>query len=467
MIKSINELFGIDFDPKAFVASSNTVVTDRVTRNINQKIYDLKKCSQSVSERYPTVSPPKATDLSQIKAKFSKYSTTSDLSHDYFTDKEIRTMCYFANQIAKSTDEYQLLIFIIKKRWRQSYLNGLMFCLLYNWQTLEHDIVSSKFRSFIIDQLANYQGQRSHLLKMKSNMKYFMDGGALALGRFVVSNKKSVLEAPACIGLKQRELGYSYFSKIIQYYFRNQSSTNLSELEVALTQHSNAVTSKIVLSDKIIKADDDSKELQESLALKQLAIKLVGDPFVNANWNTVGVGHDYEAQVTQAHTIMKKWLIKSYLNVAFERLINDPDRKRFWLRYTDYIDDIKIVGNLQHKSIISSNPDLKEALTNCFCLLISNTISNTCSVAIRIKNHYFFEFSEMGNACYVYNDDRKMKMLSHGIRKVNDLKDTGMNVLVEQYSGYYHYNDCGRVLHSGNWQGRLRKWFQSKMNIYV
>ena len=375
-------------------------------------------------------------------------------------------MCYFANQIANSKEDYHILIYLIQKRWRQSYLNGLMFCLLYNWKSLEYDIVSSEFRSFIVNQLENYQGQRNHLCKMKQNIRFMKDGGSLALGQFLFSNQHSILDAPSVVGLKKRDFGYSYFSKAIQYYYKSKNSTNPSELEETLTLHSDNNTNKIVISDKIVKADRLPNQLPTTLAIKRIALKLIGDPFVRSNWNTIGIGQDYASQISMAHTLIKRWLIKSYLTIAFDKLIEDQERKCFWLKCADCIeiDDIKIVGSYQHRSIISSNLELKEALINCFHLQNSNL--DTCAVAIQIKGYYFFEFSMKGNACYVYDNDKKMKLIEKGIGKVDELKETGLPVLIE--SGYYYsFHDNGRVLHKGDWQGRFSEWFKNKLGIYV
>lgn len=465
--KSINELFGIDFRTEGFIASAKSVVTEQIVRNIKKLEVDIKLCSQEISERFPTVTPPNASDLSQIKKKFSLYKTDSQLSHEYFSDKEIRSMCYFANQIANSKEDYHILIYLIQKRWRQSYLNGLTFCLLYNWKSLEYDIVSSEFRSFIVNQLENYQGQRSHLCKMKQNIRFIKDGGSLALGQFVFSNQHSILDAASVVGLKKRDFGYSYFSKAIQYYYKSKNSTNPSELEETLTLHSDNNTNKIVISDKIVKADRLPNQLPATIAIKRIALKLIGDPFVRSNWNTIGIGQDYASQISMAHTIIKRWLIKSYLTIAFDKLIEDQERKSFWLKCADCIeiDDIKIVGSYQHRSIISSNLELKEALINCFYLQSSNL--DTCAVAIQIKGYYFFEFSMKGNACYVYDNDKKMKLIEKGIGKVDELKETGLPMLIESGYYYYSFHDNGRVFHMGDWQGRFSKWFKDKLGIYV
>lgn len=467
MAKSIYELFGIEFDTNGFVSSAKSVVTEHIARKVKQQEADIAKCSQEISERFPTVSPPSTSDLSQIKKKFTLYKNSNLHSHEFFTDKEIRSICYFTNQIANSKEDYHILIYLIQKRWRQSYLNGLIFCLLSNWSQFEYDIVTTEFKSFIINQLANYNGQRWHLCAMKSNIQFLKDGGSLVLGQFIFSNQHSILDAPSILGLKKRDFSYSYFSKAIQYYFKNKSRTNSNELEEALILHANTATTKIVISDKIIKANEFQNGSSSILSIKRIALKLIGDPFVKANWNTVGVTQEQAIQINTAYSILKKWMIKSFINLAFQYLINDPARKVFWLKYVDYIEDLKIVGNIQHLTTISSHPELKEALGNCFRLQASRSTSNTCAVAIQIQNHYFFEFSDVG-ACYVYADNSKMSMIEYGINKVDELKETGLNNLIVPISSYYsNYYDTGRFIHSGNWQSRLKRWFQIKLGIYV
>ena len=102
MGKSINELFGVDFNAKSFIALSNSVVSENLVQRVERKISVINERAKGISERYPTVAPPQATDISQINKKFAHYKSENNLSNDFFSDKEIRYMCYFANQIAKT-----------------------------------------------------------------------------------------------------------------------------------------------------------------------------------------------------------------------------------------------------------------------------------------------------------------------------------------------------------------------------
>ena len=124
MAKSINELFGIEFDTNGYIASAKFVVTEHIARKVKQQEADIAKCSKEISEKFPTVSPPTASDLSQIKKKFALYKSDSRVSLDFFNNKEIRSICYFANQIANNMEDYHILIYLIQKHWRQSYLIG-------------------------------------------------------------------------------------------------------------------------------------------------------------------------------------------------------------------------------------------------------------------------------------------------------------------------------------------------------
>ena len=125
MVKNINELFGIEFDTNGFIASAKFVVTDHIARKVKQQEADIIKCSKEISERFPTVSPPNTSDLPQIKKKFALYKSDSHLSLDLFTDKEIRFMCYFANQIANGTEDYHILIYLAANGILSYFLYGL------------------------------------------------------------------------------------------------------------------------------------------------------------------------------------------------------------------------------------------------------------------------------------------------------------------------------------------------------
>lgn len=467
MSNEFHNLFGLDFDAEKFAASASGVVTERDVREVNKRVGEVETCVKEIVDRFPTVSAPSQEDLEQIKRKFNAYKQgPHPMGNEVFDNKAIRKMCYFANQFASTFVDYKVLQELIELRWKPSYLNGLVFCLMYNWKSFENDIDSKLFRKFIIQQLEDYQGNRRHLHVLKGNAGFLRDGGPIKLAMAIVNKRQKIKIAPSLLGLKENELSFSYFSKAICYFYKNTTTVE-NEIREVLNLHSNVETSKIVLADKIIRQGEKGN-LAVKNVLKRLAVRFIGDPFVTSRWNTIGMDMEDAENVKKAHSIIKKWLIEDYIELAFEKLMTEvPDRKRFWMKFVNYIDDVKIVGSPYHWNIISHDEELREALQNCFRRFGARTSTRNCSVAIKIKQYTFVEFSGIG-CCYAYNDDSIIKKIeAGGVWDESDLKDTTMDYFVRQGEYGLIMNPKGKARHGDNWEYRFGEWFWRYLKIDV
>lgn len=466
MSNEFHNLFGLDFDAEKFAASASGVVTERDVREVNKRVGEVETCVKEIVDRFPTVSAPSQEDLEQIKRKFNAYKQgPHPMGNEVLDNKAIRKMCYFANQFASTFVDYKVLQELIELRWKPSYLNGLVFCLMYNWKSFENDIDSKLFRKFIIQQLEDYQGNRRHLHVLKGNAGFLRDGGPIKLAMAIVNKRQKIKIAPSLLGLKENELSFSYFSKAICYFYKNTTTVE-NEIREVLNLHSNVETSKIVLADKIIRQGEKGN-LAVKNVLKRLAVNFIGDPFVASRWNTIGMDGEDAENVKKAHSIIKKWLIEDYINLAFEKLIDDPNRKRFWMKLVNDIGDVKIVGSFQHKRIINGDTDLRDALQNCFKLLKARTATTNCAVAIQIKNYTFVEFSEVG-CCYAYDSDEIIRKIEdEGIENLSSLKDTTMDYFVRQGEYGLIMNPKGKARHGDNWEYRFGEWFWRYLKIDV
>lgn len=466
MPNELRNLFDLDFDAERFAASASGVVAERDVRVVNKRVGEVETSVKNIVDSFPTVSAPSQEDLEQIRRKFNAYKQgPHPMGNEIFDNIAIRKMCYFANQFASTFVDYKVLQELIELRWKPSFLNGLVFCLMYNWKSFENDIDSKLFRKFIIRQLEEYQGNRRHLCALKCNVDYLNDGGPIKLASTIVSRQQKIQMAPSILGLKESELTYSYFSKAICYFYKNTTTVE-DEIREVLNLHSNVETSKIVLADKIIRQGEKG-DLTVKNVLKRLAVKFIGDPFVAARWNTIGMNEEDADNVKKAHSIIKKWLIADYIDLAFEKLIDDPYRKRFWMKLVNYIDDVKIVGSPYHWNIISHEEELREALQNCFRRFGARTSTRNCSVAIKIKQYTFVEFSGIG-CCYAYDDDSIIKKIEDGqVWDESDLKDTTMDYFVSQGLYGLNMNPNGKARHGENWEYRFGEWFWRYLKIDV
>ena len=110
---------------------------------------------------------------------------------------------------------------------------------------------------------------------------------------------------------------------------------------------------------------------------------------------------------------------------------------------------------------MSADSRLLQLLQGKFILCTNNTKSDTSAIIMQIRGKVYIEFSEKGNALYVYQEQNipVEKLFSRTtIQGINTLKQTYMNQLVEiEARGEYH-NEYGRMVHIGEWERRLSNY---------
>ena len=463
-MSNLKALFGIDFSTDLFIESAEMVLPSHLKRAINYKIEGINEITEKFNNQKPYVPKPFGLDI--IKKKISEYRNTSDLFPTLsFTTTELKKACYFIDQILETEADNELFISILDENWSDKYLKGLIYFLFYRWDIIEYKSDYSLIKDFILLKVESYQGNKTMFLKLKENLEYIKDGGSVKLGLYLKSQNKPLYEATDILGLKKKYFTSVYFSKVIQVFYNKRNEID-EQIEKTLTLHANTETSKVVLSSIIVRIEHQRNDSAVAYA-KSLALKLVGDPSVKSNWSSVGYDEETSAKINRAHGILNRWVIQMYIDVVFDKMIVDPDRKRFWAKYINHITYFKVVGSPLNERILSSNDSLKDSMKYYFKCTTNEYRKKTCALVLRIRERYFIEFSDLGSL-YVYNPDSWIvSKLHNSIAKIEDLKDVGRGNLVESINYGYYYNDEGRMVHRGEWQQRLTSWINRKLGIYV
>lgn len=463
-MSNLKALFGIDFSTDLFIESAEMVLPSHLKRAINYKIEGINEITEKFNNQKPYVPKPFGLDI--IKKKISEYRNTSDLFPTLsFTTTELKKACYFIDQILETEADNELFISILDENWSDKYLKGLIYFLFYRWDIIEYKSDYSLIKDFILLKVESYQGNKTMFLKLKENLEYIKDGGSVKLGLYLKSQNKPLYEATDILGLKKKYFTSAYFSKVIQVFYNKRNEID-EQIEKTLTLHANTETSKVVLSSIIVRIEHQRNDSAVAYA-KSLALKLVGDPSVKSNWSSVGYDEETSAKIDRAHGILNRWVIQMYIDVVFDKMIVDPDRKRFWAKYVNYITYFKVVGSPLNERILSSNDSLRDSMKYYFKCTTNEYRKKTCALVLRIRERYFIEFSDLGSL-YVYNPDNWIvSKLHNSIAKIEDLKDVGRGNLVEPINYGYYYNDEGRMVHRGEWQQRLTSWINRKLGIYV
>jgi hypothetical protein len=257
-----------------------------------------------------------------------------------------------------------------------------------------------------------------------------------------------------------------YFHDVIRTFYYGITEIP-KDLEAVLTRHGDLETKKIILSDLIIKAKSNSQLLSQKKSLQYLALNLIGHPSNPGLWVSAGKDSKIDEKIKTAKKIINQWLIETFVDEIFSHFINDPRRRKFWLRYAkaEVIEDVKVVGCRSIGAKIASIDSLRESIEYNYIQTRKN--ENLCAFVMQIKGFCLVEFSDINNALYIYHDDSKIQDLERLVKlkrytSVIDLKNTSLTL-----SKCPNANGDCRFGHFDGWETQLDWWFRSYRGIYV
>lgn len=176
----------------------------------------------------------------------------------------------------------------------------------------------------------------------------------------------------------------------------------LSDLMHLLSKY--PVHRNAILSSLLTRYHKSKYRLTTHNVLKHAALEIWGSPQLKTSKNTwlVNVSPDVVNMVL-------RWFAKDDLEHFFKLLKTeygvDQRRLNFWIDYVDQISFTKIV--LGRDALWNNSTDFKDFRNENkgrLSELLSATANNNAFI-MQIKDYWFVEFSETGNACYVYEDD--------------------------------------------------------------
>lgn len=207
----------------------------------------------------------------------------------------------------------------------------------------------------------------------------------------------------------------------------------------------------VILSALLTRYHKSKYRLTTHNVLKHAALDIWGSPQLKTSKNTwlVNVSSDVVNMVL-------RWFAKDDLEHFFKLLKTeegvDQRRLNFWIDYVDQITFTKIV--LGRDALTNNSSDFRDFRSENkgrLSELLSATANNNAFI-MQLKNYWFVEFSETGNACYVYHEDSLP--FNSGERRL-DLK----------YELKISSNSKEKIFHSGDWETKA-EYILRKLNIY-
>lgn len=446
---NINDILGFHFNAEIFAKMGNQVIGNDLITEVENKISELHEVSNQIEAIGSGVD--KSIDIEDILRKINSRDHLPELSV-----KELRTLCYYLSEI-KSDDALIDTLLHLDEKWKNSFFLGLIDYVFQFWNPL-----SSKFcnvRDFLKDKLNGYDGTNPRYIFLRDNIKCLDDNGPVSLGAKLKINHKSILSCTEYLGFPEQKITYNYFSDVIYTYYKYKFTDNVpcDELAQVLNLHNNSLTDKSVLPLFITQNKGLAASRKE--ALENLSKLRIGDCENNAKWSLpVEIESERHEILKEAQNVIRFWTNEKYITIFFEKFVNEePQRKMFWLNYIKEINRIRIVGSKIIEQKMGEDQRLLQLLQGKF-ILATNTMSTVSAIIMQIRDKVYIEFSENGNALYVYDKEHlsSEKVFScKSIHTITDLKQTYLGMLIEIKPWGEYHNEYGRLFHKGDWQSRL------------
>lgn len=450
-------LLGISLDAIQSFSELAAVVTDTQTeRNINKNISRLK----SIEDRMLV---DKSIEVSQqsideVIEKVRRSSAKGQIDLENWTIRELRIISYYMMKLRSNKNDYDFALQLLDKGWKSLFFNGLVFYLLNSWHSLEEEYRETT-SLMIMKKLAEYTDNNKRYILFKNNANLLEANGPLRMEKLLVAKKIDLKKAPEILGFKPSALKQSYYSDVIVRYIIDKKKYNYDYIEEIIDLHNLDRTKKLIFA-HLVEVEDRQGDAISRAHLCKFINRKLGDVTLKTTWAPFPGATTEEAQrLRDVSKLVYTWFAQQIIEVFFEICVQDPERKKFWLRYVNNLSSFKIVGSVLTKKLLMQDSRINTMFYKHFITTNSHS-SQTSALVLFIKNKMIVEFSDTG-ALYVYNQThpqvKLITSINRSINSTNDLKIPSMDQLIE-IGDFNYYNEEGKMHHRGNWVPRLTNW---------
>lgn len=435
-----------------FHLQAERVIDNRLDLKINRDIQTLKK----IEERMLTNNPINIAqiDIDKVIKKVIINAKKNNEDMSICNLRELRILSYYLMKLRDDDNAYMYALLLLESNWRDLFFNGLSFYCLNTWNMIPQDqrILTCEL---LTKKLQAYNGSNKKYMEMKNYANLFDENGPRRLCELLSRKKQSVESAPSYFYNKLSTISQSYYSDVIIQFFDSNNIDDFSYIENIITLHKNERTTKLVLTNLILRVDKLGCDLDKTKLCK-FANKILGDITLETIWRFNGATDREVQKLEKAKHLVNYWFKKRIIETFFEVCVQDKERKEFWINYVEYVNSFKIVGSMITKRILQGDERISDSFSPYY-IETNSYNSTTSALVLFFKNKMIVEFSDMG-ALYVYKfTHEKVNLITKNktIKSTDDLKTPSMRNLISY--GVYNYED-GRMPHQGYWQIRLEDW---------
>ena len=402
-----------------------------------------------------------------VNAVIEKFMRNLEIGFEAWTPRELRVLSYYLGSIPASQQAFEYALSLLESNWRDLFINGLVFYLMNYWNTCPKSN-RCNVCEMLKRHLGGYKGKVKRYVQLRNMSDIFDDAGPIRLSSLLIAKKLPVEDAPIPLGFKRSALPFPFFSDVIVNFVKRTSLYDFDAMESLLSaRHSLDRTKKLIYAYMIEDAEKRNDNALQS-NVSRSALRVLGDIGLSSTWAPFSGATDVEKELLiKAKELVCAWAARKSVEAFFEICVQDPRRKKCWLKYVLNVSDFRIVGSTSTHTKLLSYPSIAPLLKNNF-INTNSRVSATAALVLFIRDKVFVEFSDIGSL-YIYNSSRSLVRNIKNkrfVESIADLKAPSIGIAVEKISSWgYEYNEEGRLTHRGDWEDRFSKWMKNKMGI--
>ncbi|WP_166382442.1 EH signature domain-containing protein [Polaribacter sp. 11A2H] len=461
-MENIKQLLNWNLLNSAFKTNGQKLIAHKTKEIFNSNIDTLGNIALQQTMRSEL---PKQELVEEIYDKFKNLEALPiAVLLESFTKREVRLLVWSLDYKGEDSilfgTHFSKFISLVIEYWRDSYIIPLWFVLLKNWEALNNN--KARFQEYLVlfeKKCNEYEKSRKDVLAIKTHFNFWQPKGISSFVNYL--NKNNIQFNAICTSLNFNTniLGTDYYYESFILYLKTIDKKDISKelVESVLVEIKgvNRKKYKLILLSILITYGKFSKTIN---TIQQAAFSTIGDPIVKRHWLS---GHLNEEEIELVESARKKLLIlmnKKFIKIFFSKLVQDPRREKYWLKFIDDIEDVKFVGNRLNYSILKNNQEISKYVDARYTITRSN--QSTSALIFWARDYVFVEFSDTG-AVYIYKKENFNIKTKH-IEKITDLKSwpRGMAV-IKSVGNYWEFMPEGTHAHMGeNWELRLNIWMK-------
>lgn len=409
---------------------------------------------------------PKVELIKEVYLKFKDLEDEpNEIFLNSFSKREVRLLVWSLDFKGKDSilfsKQFLKFISLMNDYWRDSYIIPLWYILLKNWNTLNKNKTRfSEYISMLKRKCDAYDKSRKDVLAIKTHFDFWEEKeGIDAFVNFLVLNNVKISNICKSLNLNTNLIGTDYYYESFLLYLKRVKEVNITNDLVAETVFEirgiQETKYKLLYLSVLLTYPRFKSEIPE---IQRAAFDIIGDPIVKRHWVNKHLNEEEAELVENARKLLMVLMNKKFIKLFFSKLVQDPRRETYWLKFIDDIEDVKFIGNKLNYSILKNDQEISKYVDARYTITRSN--QSTSALIFWAKKYVFVEFSDKG-AVYIYRRESFSIKTKH-IENITDLKrwPRGMAV-IKSVGNYWEFMPEGTHAHIGEkWEFRLNIWMK-------